>query len=91
MSLCPLRTLSQITLALWVSQMQAPLAFKARCFGSHFSGTDLKSWGFQTWGSNPSLLRAQVGILSYLQIVGCHTGGKVYSEIMSPFLLPVLM
>ena len=37
-----LRTVSQFTIAFWVLWMQAPLAFKARCLGSHISGAGLK-------------------------------------------------
>ena len=41
----PLRTVSPFTVALWVSWMKAPLAFKARCFWVRLSGSGLKSWG----------------------------------------------
>ena len=48
--------------------MQAPLAFKARCFGGSLSGEGLKSWGTR-YGSNPSLLKEKPWGLSFLLIV----------------------
>lgn len=45
MQVNPLRTVSPFTVALWVSWMKAPLAFKARCFWVRLSGSGLKSWG----------------------------------------------
>ena len=42
-------------------------------------------------GSNPSLLREKLEVVSYIWIVGCHTGGGAYGEIVSQPLLQVLM
>lgn len=45
----------------------------------------------QRWGSNPSLLRKKVGILSSLSIIGCHARGEVYGKIVSQPLHPTSM
>lgn len=45
--------------------------------------------GCQNWGSNPSLLREKLGVVSSFLSVGRHAGGGVYGEIVSQSLLQV--
>ena len=39
------RAVSRLTIALWVSWMQAPWAFRADHFGGHLTGVGFTSWG----------------------------------------------
>lgn len=64
---------------------------KIDVLGAHLSGTGLKSWGYLMWGSNTSLLRDKLWVLSSLPTVGCCAGGKVYGQVVSQPLLPTLM
>lgn len=80
-----LRTVSQFAIALWVSWVQALMAFKAGCFG--VLSLRCTSWklGCQKWGSNPLLLREKPGVLSTLPIPGRCTRGGVYGKTDSYF------
>lgn len=38
------------------------------------------------WGSDPLLLREELRVVSSLLVMGCHTEGGVYGEMVSQFL-----
>ena len=50
----------------------------------------LKS-GCPIWGSNPFLLREQVGVMSSLLTIACHTRSRVYGKVVSQPLPSILV
>lgn len=73
-----------------ISWMQAPLTFKARCFGDSSFIFRLKSWGVWCGVRTLSLCRGkQLRVVSSIPIVDRSAGSGVFGKIVSQPLLPV--
>ena len=85
----PLRTVSQFAIALWVFWTQAPLAFKARCFGGSFLRGSLRLGA--DVGFNFFDLQGEALSFEFTPDGQLLCWGGVYVETVSQPLLPSLM
>ena len=70
---CPLRLESLFPTVLWLSHMQAPLAFKARCSGVLSSQCKAPGLGIPMRGSEPLLLGENLCNCDYPSMCGSPT------------------
>lgn len=63
-------------------QMPSPQAF----LWMHAPGLSKLISQVQMWGPNPLLLREKIWVVSSFLVMGCHTEGEVYGEIVSQSL-----